>query len=38
MRDTVDDVVLDMRAETVNAIVAAACPPNSYPEQWNIEG
>jgi preprotein translocase subunit SecA len=26
-----------MRAETVNAIVADACPPGSYPEQWNIE-
>jgi hypothetical protein len=31
-------VVEDMRAETVNAIVGDACPPNSYPEQWNIEG
>ena len=36
--DTVDDVVSDMRAETVNVIVADACPPNSYPEQWDIEG
>jgi preprotein translocase subunit SecA len=36
--ETVDDVVADMRAETVNAIVADACPPGSYPEQWNIEG
>jgi preprotein translocase subunit SecA len=36
--DAVDDVVDDMRAETVNAIVADACPPGSYPEQWNIEG
>jgi preprotein translocase subunit SecA len=35
--DTVDDVVVDMRAETANAIVGAACPPNSYPEQWNME-
>ncbi len=34
----VDDVVADMRAETVNAIVADACPPGSYPEQWNVEG
>jgi preprotein translocase subunit SecA len=31
-------VVEDMRAETVNAIVGDACPPNSYPEQWDIEG
>ena len=34
----VDDVVADMRLETVNALVADACPPGSYPEQWNIEG
>ncbi|WCT75157.1 preprotein translocase subunit SecA [Sphingomonas naphthae] len=36
--DTLDDVVADMRMETVNAIVADACPPNSYPEQWKVEG
>ncbi len=36
--DTVGHVVEDMRLETVNAIVGEACPPNSYPEQWNIEG
>jgi preprotein translocase subunit SecA len=36
--DAVDDVVIDMRAETVNALVGDACPPNSYPEQWDIEG
>jgi preprotein translocase subunit SecA len=36
--DTVDDVVEDMRAETVNAIVGDACPPESYPEQWDIAG
>ncbi|PWG01292.1 preprotein translocase subunit SecA [Sphingosinicella humi] len=35
--DTVGDVVEDMRVETVNAIVGEACPPNSYPEQWDIE-
>ncbi len=34
--DTVGQVVEDMRHETVNAIVGEACPPNSYPEQWNI--
>ncbi|WP_380878824.1 protein translocase subunit SecA [Sphingomonas sp. DBB INV C78] len=33
--ETVDDVVADMRAGTVNAVVADACPPNSYPEQWD---
>jgi preprotein translocase subunit SecA len=36
--DTVGDVVSDMRAELVNAIVGEACPPNSYPEQWDVEG
>jgi len=36
--DTVGDVVEDMRAEAVNDIVGAACPPETYPEQWGIEG
>lgn len=36
--ETVGDVVTDMRAETVNAVVGEACPPHSYPEQWDIEG
>ncbi|GGC02344.1 protein translocase subunit SecA [Novosphingobium endophyticum] len=36
--DTVDDVVVDMRHDTVNAIVADACPQGSYPEHWNIAG
>lgn len=36
--DTVGEVVEDMRRETVNAIVGEACPPNSYPEQWDIPG
>ncbi|MEH3158168.1 MAG: preprotein translocase subunit SecA [Sphingomonas taxi] len=36
--DAVGDVVTDMRAETVNVIVGSACPPNSYPEQWDVEG
>ena len=34
----VDDVVEDMRRDAVNAMVAAACPPGSYPEQWDVEG
>ncbi|MEM7701016.1 MAG: preprotein translocase subunit SecA [Pseudomonadota bacterium] len=34
--DKVDDVVVDMRHDTINTIVADACPPGSYPEQWNI--
>ena len=36
--EAVDDVVLDMRNDTVNAIVGKACPPGTYPEQWNVEG
>ena len=33
--ETVDDVVLEMRTESVNALVSDACPPNTYPEQWD---
>ncbi|HET9511582.1 MAG TPA: preprotein translocase subunit SecA, partial [Sphingomonas sp.] len=36
--DTVGDVVVDMRAATVNAIVGGAIPPDTYPEQWNLDG
>jgi preprotein translocase subunit SecA len=36
--DAVDDVLFDMRQETVNAIVSDACPPGSYPEQWDLDG
>ncbi|GGD52792.1 preprotein translocase subunit SecA [Erythrobacter arachoides] len=35
--ERVDDVVEDMRRDAINAIVADACPPGSYPEQWNVE-
>jgi preprotein translocase subunit SecA len=34
--ETVDDVVVDMRHDTINALVSASCPPGSYPEQWDI--
>jgi preprotein translocase subunit SecA len=34
----VDDVVVDMRHDTINALVSAACPPGSYPEQWDVAG
>jgi preprotein translocase subunit SecA len=30
--------VLDMRRDTVNALVGTACPPGSYPEQWDVAG
>ncbi|MBB5708958.1 preprotein translocase subunit SecA [Sphingomonas xinjiangensis] len=36
--DTIGDVVEDMRRETVNGLVGEACPPNSYPEQWDVVG
>jgi len=36
--ETVGDVVIDMRHATVNTIVGDAVPPDSYPEQWNVEG
>jgi preprotein translocase subunit SecA len=36
--ETVDDVVIEMRHDTVNALVADACPAGSYPEHWNIAG
>jgi preprotein translocase subunit SecA len=36
--ETVDDVVIDMRHDTVNSLVGTACPPGSYPEQWDVEG
>ncbi len=34
---TVGDVVIDMRRETINSLVGDACPPGSYPEQWQID-
>jgi preprotein translocase subunit SecA len=34
---TVGDVVQDMRTEVVNGLVGEAIPPNSYPEQWDLE-
>ena len=36
--ETVDEVVVDMRHDTVNTLVGEACPPGSYPEQWDIAG
>jgi len=34
--ETVGDVVIDMRHETVNDIVAKHCPQGTYPEQWDV--
>jgi preprotein translocase subunit SecA len=36
--DSLSDVIADMRAETAVSIVAAHCPPGTYPEQWDVEG
>jgi preprotein translocase subunit SecA len=36
--ESVSDVIVDMRAETVAALVAVHCPPGTYPEQWDVEG
>ena len=35
--ESVSEIIIDMRAETVAAIVAVNCPEGSYPEQWNID-
>jgi preprotein translocase subunit SecA len=34
--DHVSDVIEDFRAETIAALVAASCPPGTYPEQWDV--
>lgn len=36
--EDVNEVVTDMRAETVASLVTAFCPPGTYPEQWDKEG
>jgi preprotein translocase subunit SecA len=36
--ETVDDVVEDMRNDTVNMLVGDHCPVGTYPEQWDVEG
>ena len=36
--EAVDDVVVDMRHDAINAMVGEHCPPGSYPEQWDLEG
>ncbi|MCL6682457.1 preprotein translocase subunit SecA [Sphingomonas alba] len=34
----VSDVIADMRTETVASLVAAHCPPGTFPEQWDVAG
>jgi preprotein translocase subunit SecA len=36
--ETVGDVIVDMRSETVASLVMASCPPGTYPEQWDVAG
>jgi preprotein translocase subunit SecA len=36
--EAVDDVVEDMRNDTVNMLVGEHCPVGTYPEQWDVEG
>jgi preprotein translocase subunit SecA len=36
--DEISDVIEDMRAETVNGIIADHCPHGTYPEQWDVDG
>jgi len=36
--ETVNDVVVDMRAETAASLVTTHCPPGTYPEQWDVAG
>ncbi len=36
--EDVSDIIIDMRRETVEAVVANAIPPRTYPEQWDAEG
>jgi preprotein translocase subunit SecA len=35
--ESVSEVITDMRAETVSAIIAVNCPEGTYPEQWNVD-
>jgi preprotein translocase subunit SecA len=35
--ESVSETIVDMRAETVTAIVAVSCPEGTYPEQWNVD-
>ncbi len=34
--ESISDVITDMRAETVQSIIAVNCPEGTYPEQWNV--
>jgi preprotein translocase subunit SecA len=36
--ESVSEVISDMRDDTAVSIVAASCPPGTYPEQWDVAG
>jgi preprotein translocase subunit SecA len=36
--ESVSETIIDMRAETVAAIVTVHCPEGTYPEQWDVAG
>jgi len=36
--ESVNDVVTEMRHETIAELVERACPHGTYPEQWNMAG
>ncbi|MCD7061257.1 preprotein translocase subunit SecA [Pelagibacterium xiamenense] len=35
--DNVSETIAEMRHDVVDTIVSKACPPKSFPEQWNVE-
>src|SRR6185369_5733072 len=35
--ESVSEVIVDMRADTVRSIVGVNCPEGTYPEQWNLD-
>jgi preprotein translocase subunit SecA len=36
--EDISDVVVEMRSETIASLIAAHCPPGTYPEQWDVAG
>jgi preprotein translocase subunit SecA len=35
--ENVNEIITDMRTETIVSIVAVNCPEGTYPEQWNVD-
>jgi preprotein translocase subunit SecA len=36
--ESVGEIIAEMRADTVESLVAVHCPPGTYPEQWDVDG